>query len=408
MIVSDSAGKQRMMRARWRRLGLTAVLAALAWAPATAAAEFTSFELPSRHVDVSTPGGKLAGGRTVPKINVMLPDGYDADSKRGYPVLWLLHGANGGTDSWVPGIADLLPDFPAIVVMPDGGPFGMYTNWWNGGARGGPAWATYHLKVLRRVIEKRYPIRPERRWHAIGGISMGGQGTLRYAAMLPGYFGSAAGFSAAVPDMQSELAQLGVSVLPLAGGANGVSYEALWGSPSSPYAEGNSPQALASNYGHSRLYLSSGDGVNCPGDPQTATFALDVITETGIRTQQAPFAAAARSAGADVTERETCGVHTFGVWDRAIPDAREWGFFEPVAERPRAWAYRTIATSGEMWGLRYRFAEPPADVVGFERAGRTLTAAGTGKVRIGGPRGCRLTADLPFELSLPRACRHSP
>ena len=86
--------------------------------------------------------------------------------------------------------------------MPDGGVFGMYTDWWNDGARGNPAWATYHLRVLRREIERRYPIRAGRRWHAIGGISMGGQGTLRYAAMLPGYFGSAAGFSAALPDTQ--------------------------------------------------------------------------------------------------------------------------------------------------------------------------------------------------------------
>ena len=94
--------------------------------------------------------------------------------------------------------------------MPDGGKFGMYTDWWNGGRRGDPAWATYHLKVLRRTIERRYRIRPGRRWHAIGGISMGGQGTLRYAAMLPGYFGSAVGFSAAFPDTQSPVAVAGL------------------------------------------------------------------------------------------------------------------------------------------------------------------------------------------------------
>ena len=32
----------------------------------------------------------------------------------------------------------------------------------------------------------------------------------------------------------------------------------------------------------------------------------------------------------------TCGVHTFGVWDRAFAAARAWGFFKPVPERPRA------------------------------------------------------------------------
>src|SRR5262245_48494014 len=41
--------------------------------------------------------------------------------------------------------------------MPDGGQFGMYVDWWNGGVRGAPAWATYHLQVLRQEIERRFP-----------------------------------------------------------------------------------------------------------------------------------------------------------------------------------------------------------------------------------------------------------
>jgi S-formylglutathione hydrolase FrmB len=377
---------------------------ALSCAPA-AASELQSFELPSPLVDTSTQGGKLAFGRTVPKVNVLLPDGYDAHSKRGYPVLWLLHGANGGADSWVSsisnfrGIAKLAAGFPGIVVMPDGGLFGMYTNWWNGGRRGDPAWATYHLELLWRTIERRYPIRPGRRWHAIGGISMGGQGTLRYAAMLPGYFGSAVGFSAAFPDMQSSVVQGGLPAL------TGISFEAILGPAAGAYAEGNSPQALTPNYGHTRLYLTSGNGTNCPQDPQSTTFALDAATEAALHSQQAPFAAAARAAGADVTAVTTCGVHTFGVWDRAFAAARRWGFFNPVPERPRSWVYRTVAATGEMWGLRFRFAAPPTAVATFTRSGRTLAARGRGSVRVSGPRGCRLSAKLPFQRRLPPACR---
>lgn len=382
-------------------------LVALCAGPA-AASELKSFALPSELVDPSSPGGTLEKRRPVPKVNVLLPRGYDADSKRGYPVLWLLHGANGGTDSWIKGgtksIEELAAGLPAIVVMPDGGVFGMYMDWWNGGVRGEPAWASYHLRVLRRELERRYPIRPGRRWHTIGGISMGGQGTLRYAAMLPGYFGSAVGFSAATPDIQSEETQLGIAVLPLATGGTAVNYQAIWGPPTGPYAEGNSPQALAPNYEHTRLYLSSGNGTNCPQDPPTASFGADVITETGINVLQGPFAAAARAAGADVTEVSTCGVHTFGVWDRAFPAARAWGFFEPVPERPRSWTYRTIAAAGEMWGLRFRFAEPPLAVAEFERSGRALTAGGSGAVEIRGGRDCRFSAELPFERRMPRAC----
>ena len=386
------------------RLTLIAALCFLVLSPASAAAaRLESFELPSRLVDTSSPGGQLPDGRTVPKVNVLLPDGYDARSKRGYPVLWLLHGAFEGADRWLGNIAELAAGMPAILVMPDGARFGMYADWWNDGAGGDPAWATYHLKVLRRAIERRYPIRSGRRWHAIAGISMGGQGTLRYAAMVPGYFGSAIGFSSAFPDMQSDVAYFGLNTLPVDAGPNGV-YEAIFGSPESPYAEGNSPQALAANYGHTRLYLTSGNGVNCPEDPST-TSDLDALTETLINAQQAPFASAAGAGGADVTEVTTCGIHTAGVWNRAFAAARAWGFFRPVTERPRSWTYRSVATSGEMWGLRFRFAAPPSEVGEFKRSGRMLSATGSGEVRIRGRRGCRFRGELPFERRLPRSCQ---
>lgn len=388
------------------RLLIGAMLGILALAPVGASsAELVTFELPSALVDPSTPGGTLEDGRPVPKVHVLLPDGYRASSKRGYPVLWLLHGANGGTDTWIPGITTLAAGLEAIVVMPDGGQFGMYVDWWNDGVRGAPAWSTYHLTVVRQEIERRFRVRRGRRWHAIGGISMGGQGALRYAAMVPGYFGSVAGFSAAFPDMQSRIPQGGLNLLPVPNLGGRSVYEVIFGSAQEAFAEGNSPQALAGNYEHTRLYLTSGDGKNCPQDPVTPNLALDAVTEALINGQQGPFADAVRAASADVTAVTTCGVHTFGVWDRAFAAARGWNFFEPVPERPRRWSYRTVATDGEMWGLRFRFSAPPSTVARFERAGATLTASGSGTVEITGRRSCRFSAELPFERRLPAACR---
>jgi S-formylglutathione hydrolase FrmB len=384
-------------------------LALLALPPVAAGAQpaparFESFELPSSLVDTSTVGGELENGRTVPKVNVLLPAGYDEHPRRRYPVLWLLHGANGGTDTWLPSIADLAAGLPAILVMPDGGVFGMYTDWWNDGARGNPAWIPYHLELLRETIESRYRIRPERRWHAIAGISMGGQGALRYAALLPGYFGSVAGFSAALPDMQAEIAQAGLSIAIAASGRD-ITYETIFGPAADPWVEGHSAQALARNYRHTRVFLTSGDGTNCPEDPEGPNVAFEAITERGINSQQVPFAVAARAAGAKVTETTTCGVHTFGVWDRAFAAARAWGFFKPVPRRPRQWSYRTIATEGEMWDLRFRFDEPPPAVVEFTRSDRALAATGEGRVLIHGRPGCWVSVDLPFEIELPPACR---
>ena len=100
----------------------------------------------------------------------------------------------------------------------------------------------------------------------------------------------------------------------------------------------------------------------------------------------------------------TCGVHTFGVWDRAFAAARDWGFFKPVPEQPRRWAYRTVASTGEMWGLRFRSPRPRRWSPKFKHNGRTLSATGRGRVRIDGGRGCRFSAKLPFTRRLPRAC----
>src|SRR3546814_2759636 len=178
-------------------------------------ARLGTFELPSDLVDPASAGGRLQDRRRAPKVHVLLPTGYVDAPDRDYPVLWLLHGANGGTDTWLPDSRGEAAGFPGIVVMPDGGVFGMYMDWWNGGRREGPACASYHLDVLRQTIDDRYNIRPGRRWHAIGGISMGGQGALRYAALLPGYFGSVAALSAAMPDTQAVEFQGGLDLVEI-------------------------------------------------------------------------------------------------------------------------------------------------------------------------------------------------
>ena len=374
--------------------------------PEPSAARLESFEMPGPPVDPTLPGGRLPGRRTVPKVNVLLPAGYDTSPGARYPVLWLLHGANGGADSWKADLQTVLAGVDAVIVMPDGGMFGMYTDWWNDGHRGAPAWATQHLVHLREEVEQRYRIRDGRRWHALAGISMGGQGALRYAALLPGYFGSVAALSAALPDIQTVDMQVGLAALMAAGSVQGVEYERVWGPPSGAYAQGNSPAALLPNYEHTRVFLVAGNGVSCPQDPIRGADSLlvDTITETGIHLQQRRFASALRAAGVDVTDSIECGIHTFGVWERAWPVVRAWGFFERVPDRPTSWTYRTIAAAGEAWGLQYRFAAPPSEVVELRRAGDVLSVTGTGRLDVRGPEGCRLTLALPFAGKLPPSC----
>jgi S-formylglutathione hydrolase FrmB len=314
-------------------VGLLVMVLGLTVTPARAEAperRLVTLEVPSGLVDPASYGGALKGAPRGLRVNVLLPAGYDDHPERRYPVLWLLHGANGGYADFVSSgtrIDGVLADVPAVIVMPDGGLYGMYSDWY---AEGSPDWASYHLDQLLPLIENRFRIRPGRKWHAIAGISMGGQGALRYASFRPDYFGSVAGLSAAVPDTRGLEVPVGLAALVGANGAGRLVLSSdIWGPPTGDYAKANSPAYLVDRLKDTRVYLISGNGVPCAADPPTPTLPLDVITEADIRLQQIAYAKKLRQAGAEVTDRRPpCGVHTFGVWDRAFLDiVRTWGFF---------------------------------------------------------------------------------
>ncbi|MDX1934304.1 MAG: S1/P1 nuclease, partial [Capsulimonadales bacterium] len=108
-------------------------------------------------------------GREVP-VNVVLPEGY-ATSDRKYPVLYLLHGMLGAYTDWNDrsGVAALAAKRPFIVVMPDGGKYGWYTNSPKQGKYG-----DYFEKELVPAIDKAYRTLRKREGRAIAGLSMGG------------------------------------------------------------------------------------------------------------------------------------------------------------------------------------------------------------------------------------------
>jgi hypothetical protein len=57
-----------------------------------------------------------------------------------------------------------------------------------------------------------------------------------------------------------------------------------------------------------------------------------------------------------------------------------------------------------MWGLRYRFAEPPLELARFARKGKTLSGTGSGRILIRAARGCHLRERLPFSRRLSGRC----
>ena len=135
------------------------------------------------------------------KYAVYLPPGYET-SQRSYPVLYLLHGGGDDQTGWVQfGEVQLITDkaiaegtaTPMIIVMPDA----------NTGRRGysnnaDNTWRyeDFFFQEFMPFIEKTYRIKTEKRYRAVSGLSMGGDGTFTYALHHPELFSSACPLSA--------------------------------------------------------------------------------------------------------------------------------------------------------------------------------------------------------------------
>jgi S-formylglutathione hydrolase FrmB len=133
-------------------------------------------------------------------VRVLLPTGYRAAPRRRYPVLYLLHGADADYRAWTRyGDAEAITArAPVIVVMPDGGAQGWYTDWYAGDRTVAPRWEAYHIGELVPWVDATYRTIARRSGRAVAGLSMGGYGALSYAARHPGTFAAAASFSGAL------------------------------------------------------------------------------------------------------------------------------------------------------------------------------------------------------------------
>ncbi|OKK23753.1 esterase family protein [Streptomyces sp. NBC_00341] len=131
-----------------------------------------------------------------PGVNVLLPDDYHSGA-RTYPVLYLFHG--GGTDQDFitfdrAGIRDWTAGKPLIVVMPDGGHAGWYSD--PVSSNTGPRnWETFHIGQLLPWIDANFRTYAEYDGRAVAGFSMGGFGALKYAAKYYGHFASVSAHS---------------------------------------------------------------------------------------------------------------------------------------------------------------------------------------------------------------------
>ena len=244
-----------------RRIALAALVACgLLAMPATASAQ--DLELTGRtkvgprlvQLDFSTPA--VAGGTGA---RVLLPPGYKGSGAR-FPVLYLFHGAGYDETSWSGEgeVESIVGDRKVIVVMPRGGSNGYYTDWYNGGDFGSPAYETFHVRQLIPWIDEHFRTRATRAGRITAGFSMGGFGALSYAARHPGTFSGAFCFSGAINTNYPPFQAIGeASSLP-----DGGQYAAILGQRETQEVRwrARNPLDLATNLKGMTLQLRTGNG----------------------------------------------------------------------------------------------------------------------------------------------------
>jgi len=123
-----------------------------------------------------------------------LPPSYLSEPDREYPVVYLLHGINGGSREWEPrDIDDVLDGLwkqglaESIVIMPDG-----ESLWYSDQPNGGTPWRSMFLTEMVPLVDKEYRTLEGRDFRALTGVSMGGFGAWSLGLSNPGMFSSIA------------------------------------------------------------------------------------------------------------------------------------------------------------------------------------------------------------------------
>jgi S-formylglutathione hydrolase FrmB len=222
--------------------------------------------LDSRMVDLTIDSPAMGAQQ---RVRLLVPTNYGTRQGVRWPVLYLLHGCCDSYVSWTRStdVEQFTAGTDVLVVMPEGGQFGFYSNWWNGGAGGAPRWETFHLTELRQILERGYGAGSRR---AVAGLSMGGFGAMYYAAHSH-LFRAAASFSGVVHPLDNPAA------LPW------LYPPALWGDPVAQYDiwAAHDPTVIANRLRGVDLFVASGNGQPGPFDPPASgTDSVEVLVDT--------------------------------------------------------------------------------------------------------------------------------
>ncbi|WP_165978034.1 alpha/beta hydrolase [Actinomadura darangshiensis] len=252
------------------------------------------------------------------KTRVMVPKGWKAKSTKTWPVVYAYHGGNDYWTSWSKKstMAKVIGPYNAMVVMPDGGFNGSYSNWYNGGKGGIPEWETFHIREVIPLMERNFHAGSTR---AAIGLSSGGQGAITYAERHRGLFKYAASYSGPLNITAPGMPVILTSMNRGAG-------TAIWGDPITArgnWAAHDATVNVAKLKGIG-VYVSCGNGQPGPyDDPKTPPHHAGRIGEQLAGVMNTNFVAAAKRAGVPITANMYGpGMHNWSYWNREL--ARSW------------------------------------------------------------------------------------
>ncbi|HWD44952.1 MAG TPA: alpha/beta hydrolase family protein [Actinomycetota bacterium] len=252
-------------------------------------------------------------------VRLLLPRRFSAEPGRRWPVLWLLQGCCDTYESWTRStdVEQLDGLAKVLVVMPEAGQVGFYSDWRAPG-RGGPSrWETFHLTELRQLLERDWRAGNRR---VVAGLSMGGLGAMAYAARHPGMFAAAASYSGLLHSRYQGDPVPGPQLIQGLLRQFGEDPDALWGDPrrqGEVWAEHN-PYDLASRLHGIRLFVSFGNGQ--PGPLDTPAVSEEARRAEGsIYPQNVAFVERLRQLGIPVrSDAYGSGAHDWSYWEREL------------------------------------------------------------------------------------------
>jgi S-formylglutathione hydrolase FrmB len=368
--------------ARLCGLALFVLLCAPAVATSGGAQIVSERPLPDNGVELTIATNAFAAPT---KVEVYLPHGYDADPRRRWPVTYYLHGAQGDQARFHQWYGAEIKNFPSIVVSPDGGWVGFYSDWYNNGAGGPPMYETYDIDQLIPLVDARFRTIGTRAGRAVIGESMGGFGVMTYAARHPDLFAAAASLSGAVNSNNVFLIGLMSFGPPVQGGLP----DSIYGSRATQELRwhGHNPTDLADNLHDVVLQVRTGEGVPPLIENGAPDSAVGCAEEADIYQMNVDFRQRLDAFSIPYTYKDygpRChGLLTFqDEFADALPGL-EQVFANPRA-RPKAFDYSSIEPHFTIWN--WRIDADPARALEFMqmrgagRRGLTLVGSGTTNV----------------------------